>query len=236
MNILALESSAATATAALRAGESILAHERGSEIRRQAEELIPMAQRVLAASGLSWGDLDAVAAGVGPGAFTGIRIALAGARGIALASGIPAIGILSPAAVARAVPVQEISPATVIAVIADSKRGDFFVTLFRGLADRQILEDSYVASPASLADRLPDADLLLAGDAAEAALPLLSGRGARLSGASGIPDAADIAALAALELAEARRAGRPPAPARPLYLRPADAAPATGLRRIAGME
>lgn len=61
--------------------------------RGQAERLMPMVQDVLHDTGLSKSDLGAIAVGIGPGNFTGLRIAVAAARGLALALRIPAIGV-----------------------------------------------------------------------------------------------------------------------------------------------
>ena len=59
----------------------------------QAEHLMPMLEEVLHAQGLSWADLAAIGVGTGPGNFTGIRISVAAARGLALGLGIPAVGV-----------------------------------------------------------------------------------------------------------------------------------------------
>lgn len=59
----------------------------------QAEHLVPMIAQVLRAEGLVWADLAAIGVGVGPGNFTGIRIAVALSRGLALGLGVPAIGV-----------------------------------------------------------------------------------------------------------------------------------------------
>lgn len=61
--------------------------------RGQAERLMPMLEELLADSGLGWRDLGAIGVGIGPGNFTGIRIAVSAARGLALGLGIPAIGV-----------------------------------------------------------------------------------------------------------------------------------------------
>ncbi|MEL7027329.1 MAG: tRNA (adenosine(37)-N6)-threonylcarbamoyltransferase complex dimerization subunit type 1 TsaB [Pseudomonadota bacterium] len=61
--------------------------------RGQAERLMTACEDKLAAEDLSFQDLDAVAVGVGPGNFTGIRIGVSAARGLALALGIPAVGV-----------------------------------------------------------------------------------------------------------------------------------------------
>ncbi len=61
--------------------------------RGQAERLFPLLEEMLAAAELTWKDIDAIGVGIGPGNFTGIRIAVASARGLSLSLGIPSIGI-----------------------------------------------------------------------------------------------------------------------------------------------
>lgn len=61
--------------------------------RGQAERLMPLLEEVLAEGNAAWDQLDALAVGVGPGNFTGIRISVSAARGLAMSLGIPAIGI-----------------------------------------------------------------------------------------------------------------------------------------------
>lgn len=61
--------------------------------RGQAERLFPIFDNVLSEVGAVWEELDAIAVGTGPGNFTGIRIAVSAARGLALSLGIPAIGV-----------------------------------------------------------------------------------------------------------------------------------------------
>ena len=61
--------------------------------RGQAERLMPFLEEVLAAGKAAWRDLSALGVGVGPGNFTGIRIAVASARGLALGLDIPAVGV-----------------------------------------------------------------------------------------------------------------------------------------------
>ena len=62
-------------------------------LKGQAERLIPMLEEVLTGAGKSWGDLDLIAVGIGPGNFTGVRIAVSTARGLALSLGVPAVGV-----------------------------------------------------------------------------------------------------------------------------------------------
>ena len=76
-----------------------LAWEGGAATRReamtrgQAERLMPLIEELMADEGFAWSDLDLIAVGIGPGNFTGIRISVAAARGLALGLGIPAMGV-----------------------------------------------------------------------------------------------------------------------------------------------
>lgn len=91
--ILGFDTSAAHCAAALLCGTRVVAM-RGEEMTRgQAERLMPLLEEVLAEAGIVWGDLARIGVGVGPGNFTGIRIGVSAARGLALALEIPAIGI-----------------------------------------------------------------------------------------------------------------------------------------------
>ncbi len=91
--ILAFDTSAAHCAAALLCGDTVLATRAEEMGRGQAERLFPLLEEVLADKGVVWGDLQAIGVGIGPGNFTGIRISVSAARGLALALRIPAIGI-----------------------------------------------------------------------------------------------------------------------------------------------
>lgn len=91
--VLAFDTSAAHCAAALLSGDRLLACRSEAMGRGQAERLMPLLQEVLAETGHDWCDLDAIGVGIGPGNFTGIRIAVSAARGLALGLGIPAYGV-----------------------------------------------------------------------------------------------------------------------------------------------
>jgi tRNA threonylcarbamoyl adenosine modification protein YeaZ len=76
-------------------GPKVLATKAEEMGRGQAEHLIPLLEQLLAENGRTWADLDAIGVGVGPGNFTGIRISVSAARGLALGLNIPAIGVSS---------------------------------------------------------------------------------------------------------------------------------------------
>ncbi len=93
MRIVALDTSGPRCAVAVWASGAVILSRSEPMQRGQAERLIPMAQAALDHSGLAWRDIDALAVAVGPGNFTGVRIGVSAARGLALALGIPAIGV-----------------------------------------------------------------------------------------------------------------------------------------------
>lgn len=191
--------------------------------RGQAEVLVPLAQEVLAEAGAGFAELDRIAVTVGPGAFTGLRIALAAARGIAVAQDLPVIGITSFDAIAHGVPAAE-RAGRFLLVAVDSRRAEPFLQLYD--AALAPVGDPAMPDPAAIPGWLdglyPSGPLLLAGDAAAAVAPLLAGRAdLALASGDGLPDAAVVAALGAV-----RPTGLP---TEPFYLRPPDVTlPKTG--------
>jgi tRNA threonylcarbamoyladenosine biosynthesis protein TsaB len=184
-HVLAFDTSAAHCAAALLCGDAP-PRVRVEEMERgQAERLVPLLAELLDEAGLGWRDLHALGVGVGPGNFTGIRIAVATARGLALGLGIPAIGVTG-------FETAEAAPGTTVLIAAP--RGQVYAHRAGSGAPR-----------------------LLSGEEA-----------ARLSGPvldlAEVPLALRVAALARLAAARRDRPGPRPAP---LYLRPADAAPAS---------
>lgn len=91
--ILGFDTSAAHCAAALLRGDQIIAERIELMTRGQAERLMLLLEEVLTEGGARWGDLTAIGVGVGPGNFTGIRIGVSAARGLALGLDIPAVGV-----------------------------------------------------------------------------------------------------------------------------------------------
>lgn len=106
--ILGLDSSGPYCAAALLRGSAVLAERTDPMPRGQADALLPMIGDMLASAGLDWSALHAIAVGTGPGNFTGIRISVAAARGLAMGLGVPAIGVtmFDALALGQEVPVQ----------------------------------------------------------------------------------------------------------------------------------
>jgi tRNA threonylcarbamoyl adenosine modification protein YeaZ len=91
--ILAFDTSAAHCAAALLSGTRVLDARVDDRQRGQGEHLMPMLEDILQQQGKTWADLTRIGVGIGPGNFTGIRISVSAARGLALGLGIPAIGV-----------------------------------------------------------------------------------------------------------------------------------------------
>lgn len=216
MNLLAIETSTEACSVALIHGDEVIAR---SEVapRRHAELVLPMADNLLAEAGLGRHALDAIAVGRGPGAFTGVRLGISLAQGMALALDVPVVTVSSLAALALEAPEDE---AATLAVI-DARMGEIYAASFRRSDNGGLiaLDEERVCLPQSLV--LPEqtqwhvvgtgwatyADELrrhLTGE-------LLTAKGACY------PQARHVAELAAREFA----AGRASAPehALPVYLR-----------------
>jgi tRNA threonylcarbamoyladenosine biosynthesis protein TsaB len=121
--ILAFDTSAARCAAALVSGDRVLAARDEPTDRGHAERLLPMLEEMLAEAGSRWADLAGLAVCTGPGNFTGLRIAVAAARGLALALAVPAVGVTAFEALA--------GPAGTATVAIADRRGTVFVQAFR---------------------------------------------------------------------------------------------------------
>jgi tRNA threonylcarbamoyladenosine biosynthesis protein TsaB len=216
--VLAFDCAGSACSAALVAGAEVLAHRRENRSRGQAERLLPLLEETLAAAGLAWRDVRRLAVTRGPGSFTGVRIGLATARALALASGCPLFALdgfsLYSAMVRERMSVEEQQGRPLLVAI-DARRSDLFVQAFD--AHGQPLEEACSLLPEAVAEKLAQGRWLLAGDGAAQVEPYLAGMEVELVRECTVADSRTLARWAAKQpLSE-----RPPPPA-PLYLRPPD--------------
>ncbi|GAA0713697.1 tRNA (adenosine(37)-N6)-threonylcarbamoyltransferase complex dimerization subunit type 1 TsaB [Dokdonella soli] len=216
MNLLAIETATECCSAALLAGERAFTR---SELapRRHAELLLPMCDELFAEAGIKRRDLDAIAVGCGPGAFTGVRLAISAAQGIALALDIPVVPVSSLAALALQAPDNG---AAILAVI-DARMGEVYAGTFRRTREGGVEPIGVESVGSADALQLPGAaawNVIGSGwasyrDALAARLPAapLWAQGERY------PQALDIARLAAPLAREG--GGVAPEQALPVYLR-----------------
>jgi tRNA threonylcarbamoyl adenosine modification protein YeaZ len=216
MLVLALDAALARCSAAVVADGQLLAAREFGATQNHAALLPAMARDVLQQAAIGAASLSAVAATVGPGSFTGIRAALALAHGIALAAGIPVIGVTVGEALADSLPALGHRD---LWVAIDSRRGRVF--LERGADVVSVHLDSLPPRAGKVA---------VAGDAAPAVAARLAALDAdvMLTDAR-LPMARHIAVVAQRRLTGASR----PLLALPLYVDPPEARlPAAGLRPV----
>jgi tRNA threonylcarbamoyladenosine biosynthesis protein TsaB len=175
-----------------------------------ATMLMPMIERAMAKAGCDYADLDRIAVAVGPGSFTGIRVGLAAALGLSLASGVPAVGISSFLTVAD-FSERERQDRPLFALLDSRREEPFLVELDAGLGFVQ--PPAVVTADALDAILAPARPLILAGDA-----PLM-GRYATQGGIRLMQTAPHALAVAHLAADPARRYDLPP---KPVYVRPPD--------------
>lgn len=179
-----------------------------------------MIQGVLSDADMKVGAFDLIAVTRGPGAFTGLRIGLAAARGLSLASNVPCFGITTTQAIAEAAEGLE-ETRTPLIVALDSKRADLYVQIF-DLNGNHLCQPEAIAIE-GLAQRIVDLNLSgpvqVVGDAAERALSVLPQNCVRCP-APEVPDAAFVAQVAERLYVPGERL----CDVTPLYLRPPDAA------------
>jgi len=223
MIILGLDTAQGACSAALWQGAAgskghVLA--RRFELMRtgHAERLLLQVMEVMADGGLKMSDLDRLASTIGPGSFTGTRVALAAARGMALALDIPLIGITTLEAVAAGRPLGN-GRARIAAF--DARRGELYVQAFEG-AGLRVLSDPGVfkvdAAATAVMAAAGDRSIETVGTGAELLSDALAGQGVRaeVPEAKPHPDAAVVARIAASQAI-------PAIPPAPLYLRAPDA-------------
>jgi tRNA threonylcarbamoyladenosine biosynthesis protein TsaB len=202
MRILALDTCLPACSAAVLDRNSILASASEPMVKGHQERLATMAREVMQAAGLDFADLDRIGVTVGPGSFTGLRVGVAFAKGLAAALGKPCVGVGTLEALAGE------RPGLTVAVV-DARREQVYV---QALRDGEALME-----PQAL--RLADA---IAAIRAFGEPDTLVGSGAALLSPA-FPSAAIASSQVPDPLVVARLAARSQLPTRPIYLRAPDA-------------
>jgi len=125
--LLAIDTATEACSAALLIGDTLIERYEIAP-RRHAELILPMIEALLAEAGVSRRQLGGIAVGRGPGAFTGVRLAISVAQGIALGLDLPVVPVSSLAALAQAAP--QVADASILATI-DARMGEVYAGTFR---------------------------------------------------------------------------------------------------------
>jgi tRNA threonylcarbamoyladenosine biosynthesis protein TsaB len=206
--VLALDTCLAACSVALMRDGETLGVLSEPTARGHQERLAPMTRDLMAGAGLEFPALDRIGVTVGPGSFTGLRVGLAFAKGLAFALRRPCVGVGTLEALAASLEAD--GPK---AAVIDAGRGRVYLQLFDGPAS---LSGPDILTVETAAARLFEvfasfADVALTGPGAELLAGALPGAAVRPLPA---PDPRAVARLAA---------AAPLSPPRPLYLRPPDA-------------
>ena len=223
MIVLALESATELAGVALADDDGVIATATTVRGRRHAETMAPAIEWVCAHGGLALGDVDVVAADIGPGLFTGLRVGVATAKALAFALGRPAVAVTSLEVLA-----QQAAPGPAGALVVHvvyARRGEVFVARLRGAPGALAWESPPARrTPVELAAELGalGEPFVLTGNGARryrAELEILPG--ASFAGVGADHPRPDVLATVALAVARAGE-GVAGAALAPLYLRDAD--------------
>jgi tRNA threonylcarbamoyladenosine biosynthesis protein TsaB len=189
--------------------------ERLSRPPAHATELMPAIAEVMERAGADWGDLDAIAVGVGPGTFTGLRIGIATARALATAAELPLRRVSSLAALAAGI------DALVRLPLIDARRGEVFAALYEG--EREFWPPM-VTPPDDLVEQLGSASVtpLAAGDGSIRFRGMFEEAGIPVEPEDSVAHV--VRALCVCRLGE-RAQDEPPEAVLPEYLREPDAKP-----------
>lgn len=215
MKLLAIDTALDACSAAILDGDKVLARVVSPGGKGNAERLLPVLEQARIAAGIELKQLDAIAATIGPGSFTGIRTALATARALGLALNRPVHGVITTQALA----IAAAQPGQSTVAVIDARRGEVYMQAFAPAAAGLgvALAEPQILPIATALAALPAGATVLVGSGA-ALLQQAAGRDDLiLSSAEPNPDPVIVARLA---LAQPRPQHAPS----PLYIRPPDAA------------
>jgi len=203
MKLLAIETSTEACSVALWIDGQVLERFELAP-RRHTELVLPWAGELLAEAGIAKSQLDAIAVGRGPGAFTGVRLAVALVQGMALALDKPVLSISTLAALAMSAPAENRQGERILAAI-DARMGELYLGLFRRDPERMLvaLGDEWMATPSS--PGVPAGRPMIGVGSGFSAdnKALVAALGESLLSVDGdaLPHAADVARLGALAIA-----------------------------------
>jgi tRNA threonylcarbamoyladenosine biosynthesis protein TsaB len=162
MTILALEFSSAQRSVALARDSRVLAE--ASEIGERGTNAFGMIEKVLAAAKIGREEVECLAVGLGPGSYTGIRVALAIAQGWQLATGVKLLGIGSTECLAAQAQAEKIFGR--VNVVIDAQRGEFYLATFEITADGvKEVEPLKIVAAAEVGSRAGAGEILTGSEA-----------------------------------------------------------------------
>ncbi len=210
--ILAIETSADLASAALLLGERMLTRE-SSGVQTHSQTILPLVQQLLAEAGIRLKECDAIAFGCGPGSFTGVRTACGIVQGLAFGANLPVVPVATLLAMAEACRIGH--GATDVLAVLDARMGEVYWAQYRFDGSWQEIVPPTLSSAEEVAVQ---GQPIACGNGLTAYAPAFEGRDFLIGALPGVvPHARDVARLA--QVAHAAGAVIAARDAQPLYLR-----------------
>lgn len=214
MKVLAIDTATERCSVALRIDDQVLVRSMDTA-RGHADNVLPLLDELLREAAITLPELDGIAYGRGPGAFTGVRIAVGVVQGLAFGAQLPTVGISNLAAVAQ----QVAKPAERVLVCMDARMGEVYWAVFEcdpgsglvvAVGTEQVGRPETVDAGSGILSTLAGTGF--------GAHPQLAAAFSQLPVHGGLlPRAQEIAVLGTAELAAGR--GKPAAEAQPVYVR-----------------
>jgi len=221
MRVLAIDTALAACSAAVLDRGGILASETLPMARGHAEAVMPLIARVMDLAGVEFAELDRIAVSTGPGSFTGLRVGISAARGIALAAGKPAVGLSTLAGFAAPLIAEDDSSHVVAAI--DARHDNVYLQVF-GTGGRTLVAPRVATLRDAVRAAMTGPARIVGSAADHVAAAWPKGTDQPLHVAQ--RDAPDIGWIARLGAAAVDGHGPP----KPLYLRAPDAQPQDAAR------
>ncbi len=193
--------------------------------RGHAEAIVPMIESVMNVSSCTYQELDCIAVTLGPGAFTGVRVGVAAARGLGLSAGVDVYGFSSLHVIAARAREQfgdsHLSEFDQIIVAIDARRGEIYLQSFN--ADVQPMTEACAIVPEQFSDYSENKKTLVVGSGGQLLQDVISGNGEQIvfECPDILPDAQNIGQLVLSDQGIHKALS-------PLYLRAPDAKPQSG--------
>lgn len=172
--ILHLETATSCCSVAVAKDGSCIGHLFINDGFKHAENLLVLANRVLADARLKYQDINAVAVSAGPGSYTGLRIGVSAAKGICYALDIPLITIPTLEILARTFQLDHPENKALLSPMIDARRMEVYTALYT--PDFQAIEDAHplIMEENAFGERLENQEIQFFGDGAEKCIPILS--------------------------------------------------------------
>src|SRR5215467_10529509 len=220
MRVLALETATLAGSAALLDGDRVVGTSLLDIELTHSERLMAMVDRLLVDCGWRVSRLEGLAVSIGPGSFTGLRIGVATAKGLALALGLPVASVPTLDALAANLPFASIP----VCPLIDARKGEVYLALYEWSGDRMERRSDYLALAPRAAVDLLTPPVIVLGDGIEACRPFFAERGPGIriaSSPAGTPSAAVVGRLGHAMLESGKIVDADALV--PMYLRPSEA-------------